>query len=267
MKLTSILKCILFVPALIIAGCGKDKNRPTPPPDKNCRIATIATKSASTTTTYTLSYDNDGRVSKMVSDDFYKTSYIFNYAPGLITRNSYSDHWNGQLTAELRAELNSMGLPTLIVRKGYDYTPAGQPLKLETKYTFTYEYNSQGELQLSTEKYEYFTNPASNSTTTTTYTWANGNLVKDEATGGATSNYEYYTDKPMQKGDPSAIGNLINKGISPIKNKNLIKSSSNGTVVINVNYEYDETGKIKTAALTGNTAANSSEMRYQYSCN
>lgn len=267
MKITSILKCILLLPVFIIASCGKDNNGPTPPPDKNCRIATIASKSGSTTITYTLSYDNDGRVSKISSDDFYKTRYHFNYAPGLYTRDGFFDHWSGQLTSELRAELNSMGLPTLITQKGYDYTPTGQPLKLETNYTYTYEYNSQGELQLATEKREYIGNPASNSTTTTTYTWANGNLVKEEVTGGKTTNYEYYTDKPAQKGDPVAINNLINKGISPIKNKNLIKSSSNGTAIINVNYDYDETGKIKTATLTGSTAANSSEIRCQYSCN
>lgn len=267
MKIKSLLNCILLLPVFIIASCGKDNNGPTPPADKNCRIATIASKSGSTTTSYTLSYDNDGRVSKIVSDDFNKNRYHFNYAPGLFTRDGYSDHWDGQLTSELRAELNSMGLPTLITQKSYDYTPIGQPPKHTATTTYTYEYNSQGELQLITKKDEYIDRPVSNTTSTIAYTWANGNAVKEEITGIAAINYEYYADKSVQKGDPVAINSLMIYGINPIKNKNLVKSSSNGTTIINVNYDYDETGKIKTAILTGSTAASSSEMRFQYSCN
>jgi hypothetical protein len=268
MKLTSLLKCILLLPAFLITSCGKDNNNnPAPPPDNNCRIAVVTSKSGSTTTTYTLSYDNSSRISKIGIDNFYKEHYHFNYAPGVFTRDGYSDHWNGQLTSALRAELNSMGLPTLITVKGYDYTPTGQPLKLATNATYTYEYNSLGELQLATQKREYPSTPASNYTGTTTYTWANGNVVKQEVTGGGIATFEYYTDKPAQKGDPIAIDNLMSNGISPFKNKNLTKSLTDGATIININYEYDETGKIKTAALTGSTAASSRESRYQYSCN
>lgn len=267
MKIKSLLQCTLLLPAFILASCSKDDNSPTPPPDKSCRLAAITSKSGSTAVSYTLSYDNDSRVSKIGTDDFYKTRYNFNYAPGLLTRNGYFDHWDGQLTSELRAELNSMGLPTLITRKSYDYTPTGQPLKHTATTTYIYEYNSQGELQLTTQKNEYIGRPASNTTSTTTYTWANGNMIKEEVAGGVTTNYEYYTDKPVQKGDPIAINSLVITGINPFKNKNLVKSSSNGSTVVNINYEYDETGKIKTTTLTGSTAANSSEMRFQYSCN
>jgi len=59
----------------------------------------------------------------------------------------------------------------------------------------------------------------------------------------------------------------MSTGVNPINNKNLVKSLTDGTTIINVNYDYDETGKIKTAILTGSTAAVNREMRYQYSCN
>jgi hypothetical protein len=91
-------------------------------------------------------------------------------------------------------------------------------------------------------------------------------VIKQEVTGGAAANYEYYTNKPAQKGDAIAFNNLAVNGINPFKNKNLVKSMTNGSTIINVNYEYDETGKIKTATLTGSTAAASQEYRYQYSC-
>lgn len=266
MKIKFLLPCILLLSAFIMAGCSKDKNSPAPP-DTNCRIATIATKSGNVTITYMLSYDNDGRVSKISVNDFSETHIHFNYAPGLLTRDEYSDHWNGQLTSEMRAELNNMGLPVNVIQKRYDYTPTGQPLKLSSTITNTYEYNGQGELQLAITKTEYVTMPANNSTLTTTYTWSNGNIIKEEAAGGLMTNYEYYTDKPVQKGDAVGINSIINTGINPVKNKNLVKSASNASLVLNINYEYDETGKIKTAAISGNTVANSRELRYQYSCN
>lgn len=267
MKPTSLFRSFLLLSACILVSCHKDDNGPAPPPDKNCRIAAATSKSGSSTIIYTLSYDNDGRISKISSDDFYKMRYQFNYVQGQFTRDGYSDHWDGQLTNQLRAELNSMGLPTLIVEKRYDYTPSGQPPKLMSASTTTYEYNSKGELQVSTRKNENVSNPASNSTITTTYTWANGNVVKQEVAGGGVGSFEYYTDKPAQKGGAVSFDNLINNGINPVNNKNLVKSLTDGTTIINVNYEYDETGKIKVATLSGSGAGSSRELSYQYSCN
>ncbi|WP_142687972.1 hypothetical protein [Chitinophaga polysaccharea] len=267
MKPTSLFRSVLLLSACILAGCHKDDNGPAPPPDKNCRIAVATSKTGATTITYTLSYDNDGRISKISMDDFYKTHYQFNYVQGQFTRDGYSDHWNGQLTSQLRAELNSMGLPTSIVEKRYDYTPSGQPPKLMSTATTTYEYNSKGELQLSTLKEEYIARPANNTTSTTTYTWANGNVVKQEIAGGSAATFEYYMDKPAQKGGAVSFDNLMNYGVNPINNKNLIKALTDGATIINVNYNYDETGKIKTTTLSGSTAAASQEVRYQYSCN
>lgn len=267
MKPTSLFRSVLLLSACILGGCHKDDNGPAPPPDKNCRIAVATSKSGATTTTYTLSYDNDGRISKIGSDDFYKMRYQFNYAQSQFTRDGYSDHWSGQLTNQLHAELNSMGLPTLIVEKRYDYAPAGQPPKLMSTTTSTYEYNSKGELQLSTQKNESVGNPAGNSSSTTTYTWANGNVVKQEVAGGGMASFEYYTDRPAQKGGAVSFDNLMSTGVNPINNKNLVKSLTDGATIINVNYDYDETGKIKVATLTGSGAGSGREVRYQYSCN
>lgn len=267
MKPTSLFRSVLLLSACILGSCHKDDNGPAPPPDKNCRIAVATSKSGASTITYTLSYDNDGRISKISSDDFYKMHYQFNYVQGQFTRDGYSDHWNGQLTNQLRAELNSMGLPTLVVEKRYDYTPSGQPPKLAATVTSTYEYNSKGELQLSTQKTEYVSNPAGNSSGTLTYTWANGNVVKQEASGGQMASFEYYTDRPAQKGGAVSFDNLMSTGVNPINNKNLVKSLTDGTTIVNVNYDYDDTGKIKTTTLTASTASLNRETRYQYSCN
>ncbi|MBS0029292.1 hypothetical protein ACTJJ0_15180 [Chitinophaga sp. 22321] len=267
MKLSPLLHCILLLPLFITAGCSKGHDNPAPPPDKNCRIATATSKSGAVTVIYTLTYDNDGRISKISTDDLSKSRSLFNYAPGILSRDTYSDNWNGQQTGQLRAEVNSMGLPTLITEKQYDYTPIGQPLKLSVTITTTFEYNSQGELQLSTQKKVFANAPAGNSNITSSYTWANGNVVKQEDTGGQTSIFEYYTDKPTQKGDPVAFQNVMNYSVNPYKNKNLVKSLSNSTMIINVNYEYDETGKINTTSLTATSGTNSQEIRYQYSCN
>lgn len=160
-----------------------------------------------------------------------------------------------------------MGLPTLIVEKNYKIVPQGQTPKHTSTTTTTYEYNSKGELQLSTQKYEYIDKPADNSSGTITYTWANGNVVKQEVTGGGIASFEYYTDRPAQKGGAVSFDNLINTGVNPFNNKNLVKSLTDGTTIINVNYEYDETGKIKVATLSGSGAGSSREIRYQYSCN
>lgn len=267
MKPTSLFRSVLLLSAGILGSCHKDNNSPAPPPDKNCRIAVATSKSGATTVIYTLSYDNDGRISKVSTDDFYKMRYQFNYAQGQFTRDGYSDHWEGQLTNQLHAELNSMGLPTLIVEKRYDYTPAAQPPKLMVTVTSTYEYNSKGELQLSTQKSEYVGNPASNSSGTTTYTWANGNVVKQETTGAGTATFEYYTDRPAQKAGAVSFDNLMSTGVNPVSNKNLVKSLTDGATIINVNYDYDETGKIKVATLTGSGAGAGREVKYQYSCN
>lgn len=267
MKTISLFSCIFLLLILAVISCGKDDNGPAKPPDSNCRIASATSKSGGTTVTYILSYDNDGRVNKISMDDFYKTRYHFNYVQGTLTRSGYSDHWDGQQTSELRAELNGMGLPTLITDRRYDYTPAGQPLKLISVYTYTYEYNSKGELQAGITKTEYPGNPGNNTEYTYTYSWNNGNIVKQEASNGSTVNYEYYTDKPLQKGDPVIFDGMVSYGVSPFKNKNLVKSITDGTTIINMNYEYDENGKVKIATLSGNGAAGSRDMRYQYACN
>lgn len=269
MKIKSLCFYAAILAAFALHGCSKDDDDPSAP-DTNCKIVTITSKSGSTTTTYNLSYNNDNKLSKVQSNDFYKFRNQFNYSGNEFIREKYSDHWNGQLVSQLHAELNSSGLPVRITIKDYfEYVPAGQPPKHKATETYTYEYNSRGELQLQKYKRTDIKNPNDpdlNYESTVTFTWSNGNVVKQEHQNGV-AEFEYYNDKPLQKGDAVDIQNVLNFGVNPIRNKNLVKTMKQGTTIINVNYEFDDQGKVKAAMLTGTGAPDGQENRYQYSCN
>lgn len=256
--------------AFALHGCSKNNDDPDAP-DTNCKIVTIASKAGNTTTTYNLSYNNDNKLNKVQSDDFYKLRNQFNYSGNEFIREEYSDYWNGQLVSQLHAELNSAGLPVRITIKNYfEYVPAGQPPKHQATETYTFEYNSRGEVQLQKYKREDKkspNNPDLNFESTVTYSWSNGNIVKQEDEKGEVGEFEYYTDKPLQKGDPVDIQNVLKFGVNPIRNKNLVKTLKQGGMIININYEFEEQGKVKAALLTGTGAPDGKEDRYQYSCN
>ena len=253
---------VVFLYAL--AGCKKDKDQG--PPDSNCKIVTVALNASGTLVNYTLSYNNDGKVSKIVVGDQMKTRVNFLYSTNEVVREEFSDHWDGQLTAHTTMELNGMGLPVKVIEKDYDYVPQGQPPKLLSTRTSTFDYNSKGELQSAREIFVTIFAPGSNYDRTTTYTWENGNVIKQQA-GAEVADITYYTDKAIQKGDYLTIDNFLTRGFMPFKNKNLIRSLKGGPVIMNINYEFDDQGKVKAGTLSGTGAGTTKEYRYGYSCN
>lgn len=95
-----------------------------------------------------------------------------------------------------------------------------------------------------------------NVTTVTNYTWLNGNMVSENIVGGATTNYEYYTDRNYVSGDYLSVSHLLvplgmGAGNSYVYypfiiNKNPVKSAKkNNTLVLQINYLLDANNNIK----------------------
>ncbi len=102
-------------------------------------------------------------------------------------------------------------------------------------------------------------------------TWTNGDLTSGSSSGG-NSTYSYNT-KSSESGDYWSIIQLINYGSSFVRTTHQLTGYQVGLTVENVNYTYDNAGKI--TAVTG-TAVRVSKVSgisipvtssYPYSCN
>jgi hypothetical protein len=266
---------MLCVLAILVFACRKSSNDGpnNRPPDQNCSIVTLSASSGSNTEVYTMAYNSEGKVSTINVTDFNKRRMQFNYVSGKFTLDTYYDHWDGRIVSHQETTLNSQALPDRIIVTYYDVDPtkpappAGTLPAVYNIYDNTYVYNANGELQSSKEEITYPKKPALNKVNTNTYTWANGNMVKTVLSTGQSLTFEYYMDKTVQKGDHLQISMFLDKGTSPYKNKNLLKSTTDGTAILNIDYTYDEQGKVSSLTISGSGALGNAKRTYQYSCN
>jgi hypothetical protein len=241
-KLFSVIACI---GALYFAGgltsCKKDsKNDPV------CRIGTISETDMSgpspSTTLLSLSYDESGRISKLVAAGAGNFSKIFTYS-GNAVHIVQSDAGGPQYVWDI--SLNNNGYPLTITEKD----KLGAVLS-----TVTMEYTGN-----TLSRIISIYTPGTEDTTT--YNFSGGNMTNTSDGVLAT----YYTDKSYQQGDYLKLIQIVNYGVEYIRNKNLIKSIVSGTDTENFTYEFDNTGKV--TKLTLATGTSNISYDYTYSCN
>lgn len=226
---------------ITINSCSKSTD------DKNasCRIVTVIEVNGSSTSTHNLSYDNDGRLSTLSSTG--GINKVFTYSGTTIIINSTN---GGAFYSRDSITLNDKGRPTNIRQ----YTNvAGTNWR-----NYALEYNGDQLL-----KYQE-TTQAGGAPTTATFTTTNGNVTK-AVTTSITVDFEYFTDKAVQRGDYLELSSLLQYGVNIYPHKNLIKSLNQGASITNFNYEMNDDGLIEKVTTTSGSSTGS--ITYQYTCN
>jgi hypothetical protein len=228
---------VTIVSLFLSPSCSK-KSSNTPA----CQIITITDQNGTSTTTYNITYNNQGKIS---TEEYAQsgTNYtrVFTYSGNteILTTSG-----GGASTVD-SITLNSSGL---IESDYFSYTGN------LTVTTYTY---SGTELQKEVQVANGGT-PA-----TTTFTWSNGDVVSSND-GTTTASYTYNT-KGSVAGDYWNIIQLVNYGASFVKTAHQLSVFSSGTTVENINYTYDNSNKI--TGVTATTGANVESITYQYTCN
>lgn len=99
---------------------------------------------------------------------------------------------------------------------------------------------------------------------TTTYTYENGDCVKQASSDGGLYNYTYYTDLATRGGDPQTFNDILNYGVPVRTNKHLVRSFQNGTFYGQYSYTFDKAGRIETVIYRSDELVD--VTRYEYDC-
>lgn len=237
MKKAFPLITVALLALLLSPSCGK-KSSHTP----TCQIITV-TDQTTTTTTFNINYDNSGRVStEQVVSGSTVTNKVFTYIGNteIMTSASSTNYSTDSIT------LNSDGL---IVSDYYkDNFPADAMSTINT-------YSG-------TELQKQIVTMGNNAPQTATYTWSNGDMV---ASSGSPSITYSYNSKASEEGDYWQIIQLINYGASFIKTAHQLAGYAYTNNIENINYTYDNTGKV--TGVTGTAGASVENISYQYQCN
>lgn len=205
-----------------------------------CRISTIT---AAGNTAFTITYRSDGKISSIANEEFlHSYTYTGNTVIILTTEN-------GAFDERKTITLNSDGLP-LNVRG--DYNQSGTEW-----YNDAFQYNGKEVFKRIESDY------SSSATETITYTWADGNLLKEQSGSYGTTVYTYYSDKKTRDGDHFYYEQLISDGYQYVHNKHLLKSAKTNNYNADVfYYTYDSDGKI-----ISYKEDNRQPVSYTYKCN
>jgi hypothetical protein len=226
------LSCLVLSPS-----CSKKSGSPA----QTCRIITITDQNGASTTTYNITYNNAGQISTeqySISGTAYNR--VFTYI-GNIEMVATSD---GTTTITDSVTLNSDGL----IASDYNTNQTNITVS-----TYTYS---------GTEVQKAVTVVNGGAPATTIYTFANGDLTS--SSGSPNITYTYNT-KASEIGDYWQVIQLINYGASFVRTAHQLAGYQYTGTVENINYTYDNTGKI--TVVTGTTGANVETITYQYSCN
>jgi YD repeat-containing protein len=234
MKTLRILNATILI--LTIAGtfngCKKSNDK-----KPACRIIAVAT--TPTGSAYDLSYNGDGKLSRVTLGN---NVTIFEYAA---TTTIVTTLDSGVFISKTTVRENADGLATNVRR---EYDVAG------TNWTNdVYEYNGV-ELARSTS-----TSATSDSASIGTYRWSNGNMVA-AISGTTITTLDYYTDRSRQKGDYLYLAQSL-QGFEVYRNKNMLKSLSTSRF----SYDFDADGKVTSVII--NSGGSTSFLDYRYQCN
>jgi hypothetical protein len=215
----------------------------------DCRISSITETTGSTVRTYTLTYNNDGRLSTLNAGGSNPTSKTFIYTGNtlLITTTTIT----GSSTTTNRDSLTLDDRQRPINIRQYFNDGA-------IWFNMILEYNGDNLVR----SHRTTNTNAVPETTHLTYD-NNGNVVRFESPSGIET-MEYYTHEKVQPGDWLEALSLMVYGISVYPHKNLVKSYNNGTAIGNFSYEKNDDGLITKCTTTGGPAV--STMTYEYEC-
>jgi len=224
-----------YLPVLLVIlfSCSKSNSpAPTPTPTPTTRIASVDFQSALYSATYTLSYDSNGHITKLVYDgpSAYTKSYAYE------GKNIYMKTV-GVKGGTDTVNLNDQGLMA-------EHRETGQGFTVRT----VFNYDAQGIVQNSVTKTNNL--PLD----TTRYFFTDGDLT-NTLDGGLRDTTVFDQSKLAVPGNFDDFNQLIFFGSHFYTNKHLKTSYSVATARFHYLYQYDTKGNISTAEIRNDTSS------------
>lgn len=217
--------------------------------EKKCHITSITTNNGTETTVFTVTYNNDGKISTLseVRTGFTQNK-VFNYSGNTVLINTTDG--SGSLIQFDSITVDNRGRP-INIREYDDATHA-------TWRNNVLEYNGDDMSRL------IATSESSATPQISITIYNNGNMVSLQSPNGNIT-LEYYTNEKVQPGDYLEVSTLIQYGMTIYPHKNLVKTLATGSTIFNFNYEKNSDGYITKITATSGTSV--STVTYQYACN
>lgn|GEM_PF-7117441 len=218
----------------ILFSCSKKHDKPQP--QNTCLISKAIVND---TQNITFDYNSSGKIRSVTNyyNDGYTRTYI--YSENTIVIDLSNQPGNNR---KRTVTLNTEGLPENIHDDGYNDPTTWN------NYAFEFE-GKKCVKQIHTN--------SSGSNEESLLEWDGDNV------GALTTGYtlEYYLNQPVQQADFLMLQYMVEYGLSPIQNANMVKSYTYGSVVP-FTYDYDETGKITTMNVNNGETI----WKYSYEC-
>ena len=228
---------VSIISLFLSPSCGKKSSH-----TQTCQIVTIQDGNGSSTTTYTITYNNQGKISTeqyTQGGTAYSKVFTYNGNTEIMTTSA-----NGGSAVDSMI-INSNGL----IESDYFSYPGTDALT-----TYTY---SGTELQKAVQVVN------GGVPLTTTYTWSGGDVVG--SSDGVNSVSFTYNSKGSVAGDYWSIIQLVNYGAYFVKSAHQLAAYQAGSNLENISYSYDGSGKI--TGVTGTVGSSVETISYEYACN
>ena len=234
----------LIAPVVLVVlflSCSKKDSLIARPPVPDCRIVSAHYTGGQLEFTYNLSYDSNGRLSKLTYDGPTAFTKTFSYSGNFIYINMVAIDYSATDTIAL----NTAGL-----------IATHKETTKDTVYNTVFSYDANGQVISST------TQKNNIAPVTTYYTFTNGDLT-NTLSGNLKDTTTYAPDKPAVKGNLDDFNQLIYYGSFYYKNKHLKDSFSSWPYHYNFTYTYDEDGKITSVVSNNGTISESFSFTYE----
>jgi YD repeat-containing protein len=234
---------VILVLIFVLFSCSKKENNmpAVVQPKTKCQIASANYTGGALNFTYTLTYNDDGKISKLVYDGLNAYVKTFTYSGNMIYISL-----NGVHSATDTIMLNSAGLMA-----------THKETTDSSVYNTTFTYDANGQVVSSTTKQDNLL------PVTTNYTFTNGDLT-NTSVGGMKDTTVYSLDKLAVVGNLDDFDQLIYYGASYYTNKHLKQSFSAWPLHDTFTYNYDTDGKITSVVANDGTGLES--FNFNYDC-
>jgi hypothetical protein len=236
----SILTAIFI---LLIISCSKNDSPAPPVKPTSCRIATATYHGPAYTFTYTLTYNDSGKIIKLLYDG--PTAYVktFKYSGNMIYMS-------------LNAAGSNQATDTVSLN-GFGKIATHKEITSQSVYNTSFLYDAGGQVISSTTQQD--NNPA----VTTNYYFTDGDLT-NTSSAASKDTIVYNPGKPVVIGNLDDFNQLIYYGSSYFTNKHLKQLYLSWPSHYDFTYSYDADGKI--VNVESNDGSVSESFSFTYEC-
>ncbi|MDO6429031.1 hypothetical protein Q4E93_00440 [Flavitalea sp. BT771] len=242
---------LIVLTVATILSCKKEHRNPS----TSCKIIgyydTVTNRGAYSTSFTELSYDQDGRISFVLSGkrDSLSIGWVF--------------HYNGNKIVATPNVTNGPGVDTITLNDN------GQPVTMQFE-EINHAYRSHSEYFYGDSgriSYMLYYDQHGNLIDTAKYSYTNGDMTSIDHGHGNITRYSYYTDKIASDAEFSRIESLTTYGVIFPSSKHMLKSVQDVGYLESFSYTFDNAGRIvsgeETIIATGGIVT---KRTYVYDC-